>query len=139
MAIVDNASLPVSVSVHSARPHESRLVDAVVENCHTKEMRERLIGDRPYDSDVLKADLAQRGVEMIAPHCKNGRPENKTQNGRMLRRYKRRWKVARLFAWLQSFGRIRTRDEFYAANYEGKAYLGYIVLLLRECSLFSLL
>ena len=39
---------------------------------------------------------------MIAPHRKN-RKKGKTQDGRKLRRYKRRWKIERLFAWLQNF------------------------------------
>ena len=32
------------------------------------------------------------GIEMIAPHRKNGR-KLKTQDGRKLRRHKRRWKI----------------------------------------------
>ena len=42
---------------------------------------------------------------LIAPHRVN-RARPKTQDGRALRRYKRRWKVERLWAWLQSFRRI---------------------------------
>jgi len=39
------------------------------------------------------------GIETIAPH----RPDRKrarTQDGRALRRYMRRWKIERLFGWL---------------------------------------
>ena len=39
---------------------------------------------------------------MIAPHRRNRR-KPKTQDGRKLRRYKRRWKIERLFAWLGNF------------------------------------
>jgi hypothetical protein len=52
----------------------------------------RLIGDRAYDADPLDAELAKLGVEMIAPHRRN-RKRPKTQDGRPLRRYKRRWKI----------------------------------------------
>lgn len=131
MAICDSAGLPVSVSVHSASPHEVTLVEDVLEACFTQELPERLIGDRAYDSDDLDAELAERGIEMIAPHRKN-RKKVQTQDGRKLRRYKRRWKIERLFAWLQTFRRIRTRDEWYDNNYEGMVQLGCIVLLLRE-------
>lgn len=136
MAIADGLSVPVAVSIHSASPHDSQLADDTVEACHTDDLPERLIGDKAYDSDALHADMAERGIEMIAPHRSNRKPENKTQDGRKLRRYKRRWKIERFFAWLQSFRRIRTRDEFYAANYTGMVYLGCIVLLARELSLF---
>jgi len=59
----------------------------------------RIIGDRGYDSDALDAQLAKRGIEFIAPHRSTGRYI--TQDGRPLRRYCRRWKIERLFAWLE--------------------------------------
>lgn len=62
-------------------------------------MPKRLVGDRAYDSDPLDAELAVQGVQMIAPHRSN-RKKPKTQDGRVLRRYKRRWKVERLAAQL---------------------------------------
>ncbi len=55
----------------------------------------RLIGDKAYDSDPLDAQLAEQGIEMIAPH-RRGRKKPATQDGRVLRRYRRRWKVERL-------------------------------------------
>ncbi|MBW1770366.1 MAG: response regulator [Deltaproteobacteria bacterium] len=52
----------------------------------------RLIGDKAYDSDGLdRRLLRERKTEMIAPH-KGGRKKPRTQDGRKLRRYKRRWK-----------------------------------------------
>ena len=92
---------------------------------------ERLIGDRAYDSDPLDARLAERGVEMIAPHRKN-RKRAKTQDGRVLRRYKRRWKVERLFARLGNFRRLVVRDERQAENYCDFVHLGCILILLRQ-------
>jgi hypothetical protein len=47
---------------------------------------ERLIADRAYDSDALDAE---NGIELIAPQRRN-RKKAKTQDGRRLRRYKRR-------------------------------------------------
>ena len=54
-----------------------------------------------------------------------------TQDGRPLRRYRRRWKVERLFAWLQNYRRILTRFEYHPANYLGFVHLGCILILLR--------
>jgi transposase len=48
---------------------------------------------------------------MIAPHRKN-RKKKKTQDGRKLRRYRRRWKIGRLFAWLQILRRLVVRYEY---------------------------
>jgi len=54
----------------------------------------RLIADRGYDSDPLRKRLVERGIELIAPHRWN-RSKPVTQDGRALRRYRRRWKVER--------------------------------------------
>ncbi len=91
----------------------------------------RLIGDRAYDADPLDAELAKLGVEMIAPHRRN-RKKPKTQDGRRLRRYRRRWKIERLFAWLGNFRRLVVRYERYALNYLGFVQLGCILILLRR-------
>ena len=58
--------------------------------------QERMIGDKAYDSDKLDERLAERRSEMVAPHL--GHRKTKTQDGRQLRRYKRRWKVERIRA-----------------------------------------
>jgi transposase len=97
-----------------------------------KEKPERLIGDKAYDSDPLEDSLLERGMERIAPHRKN-RKKEKTQDGRKLRRYRRRWKIERLFAWLQNFRRLVVRYEYKDQNFLGMAQLGCIVILLRKC------
>ena len=57
--------------------------------------------------------------------------KKKTQDGRKLMRYKRRWKIERLFAWLGNFRRLVIRYERRAENYLGFVRLGCIVILLR--------
>lgn len=91
-----------------------------------------MIGDKAYDSDALDDRLAaERGIALIAPHRRNRR-RLPTQDGRPLRRYRRRWHIERLFAWLQNFRRLVTRYEYHAANFLGFVQLGCIVILLRH-------
>jgi transposase len=130
MAVADRAGLPVAIPVASASPHEVTLVAPTLAACAVAAGPARLIGDKAYDSDPLDASLAAEGLEMIAPQRAN-RTAPKTQDGRPLRRYKRRWKVERLFAWLQNFRRVLVRHEYYAENYLGFVCLGCIVILLR--------
>lgn len=79
-------------------------------------------GDKAYDSDPLDRHLDEEyGIEMIAPKREN---RSQTQDGRRLRRYKRRRVVERLFAWLQWFRRLVTRYEFHAENFLGMVRLG---------------
>jgi predicted phage terminase large subunit-like protein len=60
--------------------------------CFLDQLPERLIGDKAYDSDALDQTLAEEyGVAMISPNRRNRK--QKTQDGRPLRRYRRRWKV----------------------------------------------
>ena len=57
----------------------------------------------------------------------------KTQDGRQRRRYCRRWKIERLFAWLYNFRRLLTRWEYDVVNFLAFVQLGCIVILLRRC------
>jgi transposase len=130
MAVADGTGLPVAVHTASASPHEVTLVPDTLAASFAHKRPERLIGDKAYDSDPLDMALAALGVEMIAPHRAN-RKAPKTQDGRPLRRYRRRWKVERLFAWLQNFRRVLVRHEYQAENYLGFVHLGCIMILLR--------
>ena len=135
MAFSDGSSIPLSVYTESANPHEATLVEATLASGFLKEKKEkpeRLIGDKAYDSDPLDESLLEQGIEMIAPH-RNNRKKKRSQDGRKLRRYKRRWKVERLFAWLQNFRRLVVRYEYKEENFLGMAHLGCIVILLRRC------
>lgn len=91
MAIADRQELPVAVHVESTTPHEVTLVHATLAERFVRQLPEPLIGDNAYESDRLDAELARRGVELIAPH-RNTR-QHRTQDGRPQRRYRRRWKV----------------------------------------------
>ncbi len=104
---------------------------ATAERCFLAETPERLIGDRAYDSDSLDAQIRERfGVQMIAPHTTR-RSRKATQDGRVLRRYRRRWKIERLFAWLHNFRRVVIRWEYYPENFLGMVQLACAVILLR--------
>lgn len=131
MIVVDANGLPIAVHTCSASPAEVTLVHDTLEASCGMDFPSRLIGDKAYDSDSLDAELAQLGIEMIAPNRRN---RKKTQDGRPLRRYKRRWKVERTIAWLQNFRRVRTRDEIKAENFLAMVQLACIVILLRVIS-----
>lgn len=131
MAIADCQGLPIAVRVTSASPHESKLVEDTLRQRHVSGVPERMIGDRGYDSDPLDERLQrEHGVELIAPNRSNKR--KRTQDGRPLRRYLRRWKIERLFAWLKNYRRISSRWERYAVNFLGMVQLGCVLILLRH-------
>jgi transposase len=130
MAMADRTGFPLAVHVDSASPHEVTLVRKTIEGRFLVPLPERIIGDKAYHSDPLDAEMKQLGVEMIAPR-RSGRKKVKTQDGRPLRRYRRRWKVERLFAWLQNFRRLCVRWEYHLINFLGMVQLACIVIMLR--------
>jgi transposase len=106
-------------------------VEAVLAGCFLDKLPERLIGDKAYDSDGLDQTLAEDyGIEMISPNRYNRK--QKTQDGRPLRRYRRRWKVERLFAWMQNYRRLVTRWEYHIENFLGFVQLACLLMLLRH-------
>jgi hypothetical protein len=60
IALADDHSLPLAVSIESASPHESQLVEGVLGHSFLDTLPARLIGDKAYDSDRLDRDLAER-------------------------------------------------------------------------------
>jgi hypothetical protein len=97
MGVVDGHGIPLVAWVASATPSEVRLARFALERIPLGLGPERAIGDKGYDSGTLDEEL-QEGlhIELIAPHRRSRRI--KTQDGRPLRCYRRRWRVERLFA-----------------------------------------
>jgi transposase len=131
MGIVDRHGLPLAVSTHAANHHEVTLVQLTFDFYMIEAKPENLIGDRAYDSDKLDDDLKKDDIEMIAAHRSNRR-KLATQDGRRLRRSKRRWLVERFWAWLQWHRRLLVRWEYYAANFLGFVQLASISILLKR-------
>ena len=107
------------------------LVEATLEERAVADVPERLIGDKAYDSDRLDERLMEGyGIEMIAPNKANRIVP--TQDRRPLRRYKRRWKIERMFAWLFNFRRLVVRYEYHIENFQGLLHLAASLILLRH-------
>lgn len=131
MAIVDGNGLPLGLAIASASPAEVTLVHETLSSIASWRRPRRLIGDKAYDSDKLDRELARENIKLIAPNRSNRKI--KTQDGRALRRYNRRWKVERLFAWLGSgFRRVVIRWERHSANYLGFLQCACALMLLRR-------
>ena len=131
MVISDRSGLPVAARIASGPRNEQKLVVETIDSRFTKALPRLLIGDKAYDSDPLDERLRLQGVEMIAPH-KSNRTKRKTQDGRRLRRYERRWIVERFFAWIQWQRRLLVRWEYYPANFLGFVQLAALCILLKQ-------
>ena len=92
---------------------------------------QRLIADKAYDSDPLRMRLQKRGIELIAPHKAN-RVRKPTQDGRPLRRYRKRWKIERTNAWLGNFRHLVVRYDRLLHIYEAFFHIACFMIVLRR-------
>ena len=83
MAEEDRNGLPLAICTDTATPHEVTLVLTTLQACFLDTQPASLIGDKAYDSDPLDRQLAEQGIDMIAPHRRNRR-KPRTQDGHKL-------------------------------------------------------
>ncbi len=107
------------------------MVEGVLDEVPTGEKPTPLIADRAYDSDKLRTNLSAKGWDLVCPH-RRGRVRRKTQDGRKLRRYRRRWKIERTISWISGFRRLVVRHEYYSFIYQGFIHLACILICLRR-------
>ena len=128
MGVADSHGLPLALRTESASPAEVKLVAKTLDEQIMGAVPQRLIGDKAYDSDELDKDLMQHYG--TAPNRENRLIP--TQDGRPLRRYRRRWKIERLFAWFFNFRRLVVRYEYHAQNFQAFVHLAAALILLRH-------
>ena len=129
----------MGVHLESASPAELKLLEPTLATIavpragpgRPRQKPERIIADKAYDSDPLRLRLAKRHIELIVPHRRN-RKKPPTQDGRKLRRYRRRWKVERTFAWLGNFRRLLVRWERHLKMYLAFFHLACLLITLRR-------
>jgi len=115
--LVSREGIPLATVSAPASVGETKLVEPVLEQlCDTSRgcpslWPEIIIGDKAYDSDALRAVTASVGIDLLAPHRRNRRPENCSNDGRKMRRYRNRWRVERTFAHAGNYRRFTTRYE----------------------------
>ena len=112
MVLVERQGLPLGICLAPASPGETTLVAQTLAARVTPRRRlpRRLVGDRGYDSDQLRHQMAARGIAMIAPYRK-GRVNRPFDDRRRLRVYAERWVIERTIAWFGAFRRLLIRHD----------------------------
>jgi len=136
---VDGQGMPIGLKLTSATPHESTLIESTLDTIRVprrgkgrpRKRFPRLIYDRAADSHQLRHRLkTERKIDLICPQRSNRKV--KVQDGRKLRRYRRRWKIERTNAWLQNFRRVLVRFDHNITMYTGFVTLACIMITLRQ-------
>ncbi len=140
MVVVDGRGIPLGDHLCSASPSEVRLAETTLAAIRVgrrhragrpRQKPLRVIADKGYDSDALRRRLRRRGILLIAPHRSN-RHRTPPQDGRVLRRYKRRWTVERTFAWLGNFRRLVVRYDRSLQIYRAFFHIACFMIVLRR-------
>jgi transposase len=131
MVVVDGSGIPLGSHLASASPGEVTLLEPTLDKLLLPHTPWHLIADRAYDSDKLRTRLQARHIQLICPH-RRGRVRPSLQDGRSLRRYRKRWKIERTFAWLGNFRRLVVRYERKIALYRGFFHLACLLITLRH-------
>ena len=138
MVVVDGSGVPLGSQLASASPAEVTLAESTLRKISVPQRRGpprqrplRVIADRGYDSDPLRWRLLQRGILLIVPHRK-GRQKPSLNDGRELRRYRKRWKIERTFAWLGNFRRLLVRHDHKVQMYEAFFHVACLIITLRH-------
>ena len=139
MVVVDGQGIPIGSTLASASPAEVKLAQETLETVNVprsgrgrpRKRPLRLIADKAYDSDPLRKRLKELKIDLIVPHRKN-RKHSKKQDGRKLRRYRKRWKIERTFSWLSNFRRLVVRYERLITVYRGFFHLACLMIVLNR-------
>jgi len=142
MIVINGNGIPLNDVVEVASVHEGHLAEPTVKEIVIAKHRQgtrrvkkrvplRVIADKGYDDDGLRADFAEAGMELIVPYRSN-RINRPFEDGRKLRRYRRRYKVERTNAWLKKFRKVAVRWDRNIAAYKGFVKIACICMTLKR-------
>jgi len=140
MVLADGAGTPLGIHVEKASPSEVNLLAPPLAHVQVTRRRgprgrptkpQRLIADRGYDSNAVRALLVKHSIEPIIPRRKHNRVATH-QDGHKLRRYKRRWIIERTNSWLQNFRRLVVRYEHSVKNFEALVHMACALITLKK-------
>ena len=139
MVVVDGQGIPLGNHLDSASPSEVTLLEKTIDTISVprrgrgrpRKKPRRIIADKAYDSDPHRRRLRRRGIELICPYRRNNK-KRKYHDGRKMRRYKRRWKVERTFAWLGNNRRLLVRWERDIVVYRAFFHIACLLITLRR-------
>ena len=131
LLLTDGRGTPLSAYTTAAHHNEVTTIETLVDQCPPQGKPRRLLYDKAADADWLRENLQARGIELICPHRDNRR-KPALQDGRSLRRYKRRYRIERTISWLHNCRRVITRWEYYSDLFEGFVHLACLFTILKR-------
>jgi len=130
--VVDASGLPLGMAIAAANVSEQELLGPALADVPVEvPAGTPVIADKGHDSDPLRDELEADGYEPVIPHRAN-RVRPSRNDGRRLRRYRRRWLVERTNAWIHCYRGLAVRWSYYSFMYAGMVYLSFIHMALQR-------
>ena len=124
--VTDKSGLPLGMAVAAANVCEQELLVPALDDVPLRIPRGTpVVADKGHDGDPLRDDLEDEGLVPVIPHRKN-RVKPSRNDGRRLRRYRRRWRIERTNAWLHCYRALAVRWSHNLFMYIGLVYLAFI-------------
>lgn len=138
MGATDGKGIPVALHLESASRAEIKLLETTLakirvpkQGCgRPKSKPQRVIADKGYDSDPHRKRLLDRGIRLIVPYKTNSRKRT-YEDGRELRRYRKRYKVERSISWFGNYRRLLNRFENKLISFYAFFHVACIMIVAR--------
>jgi IS5 family transposase len=130
--VIDASGLPLGAAAAAANVSEYELAMPALDDVPVSiPAGTPVLADRGHDSDELRDDLKEQGLEPIIPH-RRSRVRPSRNDGRRLRRYRRRYLIERTNAWLHCYRGLAVRWAYYSFMYVGFVYTAFIAIALKR-------
>jgi len=129
VVVGSGASVPLACTVASASPSATKMIEPTLDKLTRRPAR--IVMDKEFDSDRFRDRIAARGIDPIIPYRYWAR-ERRYDDRRKLRRYKKRWVIERLFAWLGNFRRLVVRYERKSRMFQAFVHVAFMLITLRQ-------
>jgi transposase len=129
VVVGSSASVPLAQTIASASPSATKMIEPTLDKLTGHP--ERVVMDKEFDSDKFRDKIAARGIDPIIPY-RWWAVERRYDDGRKLRRYKNRWVIERVFAWLGNFRRLVVRYERKSKMFQAFVHVAFMLIALRQ-------
>jgi transposase len=114
---VDSHGNPIDFEITGGEVHDSKIAGKIIEKVGDAT---HLIGDKGYDSEAIREQARQAGMNPVIPRKTNSKKPNPEFDSYL---YKLRHLVENVFARLKHFRSIATRYEKLARNFKSMLFL----------------
>ena len=116
---------PIDFEITGGEVHDAKAAPQVISKI---ENATNFIADKGYDSEEIRSQAREAGMNPIIPRKSNSRKENPEFDAHL---YKMRHLVENLFARLKHFRGIATRFEKTARNFKAMVYLACTIIWIK--------